>query len=197
MSLLDSSHFWRSIQGVLLATGILILPSCQYRWGQDKNLLKGYYSIGSIKNHSDVTVAPSLLQARLISVLRQQSKVTIGTGQMYQRTQLIEAKILGINKYDLEINEQGQPTEWQYEVDCSFTISDTKGKRLELRINNRQHLRSSATYRPLDQSEYGHEASRFIDENQALDQAMSDLVQNLLLQLSLADGVSSTRNKLN
>jgi hypothetical protein len=195
--LLDSSPFWRSIQGILLATGLLTFSSCQYRWGQDQNLLNGYYSIGSIKNHSDVTIAPSLLQARLIAGLRQQSRVTIGSGQMYQRTQLIEAKILRIRKYDLEINEQGQPTEWQYEVECSFIISDTRGKRLELHINNRQHLRSSATYRPLDQSKYGHEASRFIDENQALDQAMSDLVQNLLLQLSLADGVSSSRNKLN
>ena len=170
---------------------MVILSGCHYRWGQNQNLLKGYYSIGGIKNYSDVSIASNLLQARLISGLRQQSRVTIGAGQIYKRTKLIETKILSIKKYDLEINEQGRPTEWQYEVECSFIISDSKGKQLELQLDNRQHLRSSATYRPLDQSGYGHEASRLIDENQALDQAMSDLVQNLVLQLSLADGVSS------
>lgn len=171
-----------------LSVCLLALTGCQsYRWGQGQPMLKGHYSIGLIQNESDVTHASALLQARLLEGLRRQSRVQLGTGEAFEEGYLVEGRILEILKFDREQDEFGRPTEWQFEVDCLFTVTGPKGQPRQYQLTNRQHLRSSATYRPLDESAYGHEGARLIDEGEALNQAMMDLVENLMLRLSVSE----------
>jgi hypothetical protein len=183
-SIFHSSHFFkRHLKFQLLAWTCIALSSCQYRWGEDIGALRHSYSLGNITNQSEYPSAPQRLQKSLLEKLERQSRVVIGEPKAEGGT-LIEATILDITKSSLEKNELGHNTELQFKVSCLLKVSRNGQAVKVTKLSNSDLLRSSSSYRPLDEHSIYNRAEQTLNEDKALELAIEDLAQRLIQHLA-------------
>ena len=161
---------------------LLAFCSCQYRWGEGLGSLKGEYSVGKIRNLSEYNTAGTTLEQKLLDGLRRQSRVTFGN--TLDNATLIEGTITKIEKLDLEQDELGRPKEWQFLITMDLRCSSRHGADQITVLSNRDNMKTSGIYRPLDNHAQNDFARQTVREDEALTQALDDLVQRIMLYLS-------------
>lgn len=160
-----------------------LLSSCQYQWGEPAGALQGHYSLGSIRNYSSYTGAAAKLETKLRDKLKSQSRVSFGS--RVDDGYLIEFYISDISKSSLEQDERGHNTEVQFIIKGELRKSHHKGQTVSVPLSNQDHLSSSGSYRPLDINGNSFDkAHQTLAEDRALDAAMDDLVQRIVLYLA-------------
>ena len=162
--------------------GLLALCSCQYSWNEGLGNLHGEYSVGKIRNLSDYSTAGTTLEQKLVDGLRRQSKVTFGSKADYGT--MIEGTITKVEKVDLEQDELGRPKEWQFIVFLELKCTAARGAPQNVTLTNRDTVRSSGIYRPLANHSANDYAQQTVREDEALAQALDDLVHRIMLYLA-------------
>ena len=161
---------------------LLFACSCQYQWGQPVGSLQGPFSLGKIRNFSSYVSASASLQSQLLKKLNQQSLVSFGDRP--ENGTLIEINILNIDKTLLDQNELGQSTELQFKILCEVSTSTSKREAQKVQLSNQDLLRSSGSYRTIDQGNAYNGTQQTLSEDQALDLAIQDLVQRIVQHLA-------------
>jgi hypothetical protein len=155
----------------------LLASGCSYRQGEPQA------GIWDAPIHLDIlsneTLYPELtqkLRRQLIEAIKAEQGPKLG--QKENGASPLGGKLLNVDKAVLEQDSFGHPTELQFTLSFSLTWKGKTGT-----VHNTDLRHSSGLFRPYDARLRPNDAGRALSEREALDEAIKDLAQVILLEI--------------
>lgn len=170
------------LKGFKLLLLSLLVSGCSYRLGEPAGL--NWDRPIHLAVLGNKTLYPDLTQD-LRRYLAESLKAEQGPrlGQRDSDALVIGGKLLDVEKSIFEKDSFGRPTELQFQL--TFQL-EWQGKKRTIANTDLKH--SSGLFRPYDGRLRSDDAGRSLSENQALDEALSDLAQVILLEIRRSAG---------